>query len=124
MNGRLVSYARSAETDAFIPVTFEFDNTGNGILPGSYIEAFLLTSPLPKTLVVPISSLIEEQGVYSVFLQVDEEGYRKQEVKIGANNGAAVQILKGLTPGDKVVTQAAYQLKLASATSSLPTHHH
>ncbi|GHU58074.1 cation efflux system protein [Bacteroidia bacterium] len=124
LNGRLVSYARSAGTDAFIPVTFEFDNRGSAILPGGYIEAWLLTSPIPNTLSVPVSSLIEEQGIYSVFIQIDEEGYVKQEVKLGANNGAEVQIVGGLKPGDHVVTQAAYQLKLASATSALPTHHH
>ncbi|MDR1939109.1 MAG: efflux RND transporter periplasmic adaptor subunit [Tannerellaceae bacterium] len=124
LNGRLLSYAKSMDSNTFyIPVTFEFDNKG-AILPGGYVEAYLLTSPIPNTLAIPESALIEEQGVYSVFLQEDEDCYRKQAVTIGASNGAEVQILSGLQPGDVVVTEADYLLKLASATNALPAHHH
>ena len=124
LNGRLLSFARSMDTNTFyIPVTFEFDNKG-AILPGGYVEAYLLTSPIPEALAIPLSSLVEEQGVYSVFLQEDKDCYRKQTVTLGANNGSDVLILSGLKTGDVVVTQAAYHLKLASATNALPTHHH
>lgn len=58
------------------------------------------------------------------FIRLDEEGYKKQEVKLGANNGAEVQILSGLKPGDTVVTQGAYQVKLASASNAIPAHTH
>ena len=107
----------------YIPVTFEFDNRGE-IIPGGYVEACLYTSPVPDTISIPISSLIEEQGVYSVFLQEDEDCYRKQPVKIGANNGSSVLVAEGLKAGDIVVIKAAYHLKLASASNALPTHHH
>jgi RND family efflux transporter MFP subunit len=124
LNGRLLSYARSMDTGAFyIPVTFEFDNKGD-VLPGGYVEAYLFTTPLANTLSVPLSSLIEEQGVYSVFLQEDEDCYRKQTVSLGADNGSDVQILSGIKAGDVVVTEAAYHLKLASASNALPAHHH
>jgi multidrug efflux pump subunit AcrA (membrane-fusion protein) len=73
---------------------------------------------------VPLSALIEEQGVYSVFLQVDPDHYRKQEVGLGASNGAEVQILSGLQAGDVVVAEGAYHLKLAQASNVLPDHHH
>lgn len=124
LNGRLLSFAKSMDSDLFyIPVTFEFDNRGE-ILPGGYVEACLYTSPVPDTISIPISSLIEEQGVYSVFLQEDEDCYRKQPVKIGANNGSSVLVAEGLKAGDIVVIKAAYHLKLASASNALPTHHH
>ncbi|MDR2389608.1 MAG: efflux RND transporter periplasmic adaptor subunit [Tannerellaceae bacterium] len=124
LNGRLVSFARSTDNDAFyIPVTFEFDNPG-AILPGGYVEVYLLSLPRENTLAIPLSSLIEEQGVYSVFLREDKDCYRKQTVRPGADNGAEVEILSGLKAGEVVVTQGAYHLKLASATNALPTHHH
>ena len=68
--------------------------------------------------------LIEEQGVYSVFIRLDEEGYKKQWVTLGANNGSEVQILSGLKPGDEVVTRGAYQIKLSSASNAIPAHSH
>ena len=58
-----------------------------------------------------------------VYVQIDEEGYRKQEVALGANNGKEVQIIKGLHPGDRVVTQGAYQVKMASASGAIPHGH-
>ncbi|OAV74774.1 Macrolide-specific efflux protein macA precursor [Bacteroidales bacterium Barb7] len=108
-----------------MPVSFEFDNRG-GIVSGAYAEVFLLASPVPDVLSVPLSALTEEQGVYFVYIQLDEDCYRKQEVTTGADNGAEVRILSGLTAGDVVVTEAAYHLKLATASAAMPahTHHH
>ena len=62
-------------------------------------------------------------GIYYVYVQIDEEGYRKQEVALGANNGKEVQIIKGLHPGDRVVTKGAYQVKLAANSSIIPEGH-
>lgn len=67
---------------------------------------------------------VEEQGLYFVYLQLDEEGYKKQEVTLGASNGKKVQILTGLKAGDRVVTKGAYQVKLASASNAIPAHSH
>ena len=69
---------------------------------------------------VPVSALIEEQGVYSVFVRVHEEAYKKVPVTLGADNGSEVQILSGLNAGDEVVTVGAYQIKLASASNAIP----
>lgn len=124
LHGRLLSYGKASGTDSFyVPVTFEFDNKG-AVIPGSFVEIYLLTSPMENVISVPVSALIEEQGVYSVFIRLDEEGYKKQEVSLGANNGSEVQILSGLTPGDQVVTRGAYQIKLASASNAIPAHSH
>lgn len=124
LHGRILSYGKASDANSFyIPVTFEFDNKG-AIIPGSFVEIYLLTSPIEEVLSVPVSALIEEQGIYSVFIRLDEEGYQKREVKLGANNGSEVQILSGLKPGETVVTQGAYQIKLASASNAIPAHTH
>ena len=62
--------------------------------------------------------------MYFIYLQLDEEGYKKQEVTLGANDGKEVQILTGLKAGDRVVTKGAYQVKLASASNAIPAHSH
>lgn len=124
LHGRMLSFGKASDTNSFyIPVTFEFDNKG-AVIPGSFVEIYLLTSPMEEVLSVPVSALIEEQGIYSVFIRLDEEGYQKREVKLGANNGSEVQILSGLKPGENVVTQGAYQIKLASASNAIPAHTH
>lgn len=124
LHGRLLSYGKSSDANAFyIPVTFEFDNKG-AIIPGSFVEIYLLTAPMENVISVPTSALIEEQGIYSVFVKEHEEAYRKVSVTLGADNGKEVQILSGLKAGDEVVTEGAYQIKLASASNAIPAHTH
>ncbi len=124
LRGRLLSYGRASGGDSFfVPVTFEFDNKG-AILPGSFVEVYLLTKPLEQVISVPVESLIEEQGLYSVYVRLDADCYRKQTVTLGANNGKEVQILSGLQGGEAVVTKGAHQVKLASASNAIPAHSH
>ena len=123
LNGRLLSFGKTSnENSFFIPLSFEFDNKGE-VIPGSFVEVYLISSPIENTLSIPVSALTNEMGIHYVYVQIDEEGYRKQEVALGANNGKEVQIIKGLHPGDRVVTKGAYQVKMASASGAIPHGH-
>ena len=124
LNGKLLSYGKSAGAGSFyVPVTFSFDNKGD-IIPGSFVEIFLLSKQMEDAIVLPVEALTEEQGLYFIYIQNCEESYKKQEVKLGAGNGKEVQILSGVHPGDKVVVKGAYHVKLASASNALPAHSH
>lgn len=124
LNGRVLSYGKSTGNASFyLPVTFDFDNKGS-VVPGSFVEVFLIAAPMENVLTVPLSALTEDQGLYFVYIQLDEEGYKKQEVTLGANNGIDVQVLSGLKAGDRVVTKGAYQVKLASLSGAIPGHTH
>lgn len=123
LNGRLISYGRSANIqEYYLPVNFEFDNVGQ-IIPGSYVEVFLLSGDRQGVISVPFTSLTENQGMYFVYIQLDEEGYKQQEVTIGVSDGDRVEIISGLKDGDKVVSKGAYHVKLASASSAIPHGH-
>jgi RND family efflux transporter MFP subunit len=124
LGGKLLSFGKSSgDNSYYVPVTFECDNKGD-VLPGSFVEIYLLSSPMNQVISLPHAALTEEQGNYFVYLQVDDECYKKQEVTTGVDNGQRVQILSGIAPGDRVVTQGAYQVKLASASNVLPAHNH
>lgn len=124
LNGKILSFGKSISANSpFLPVTFEIDNTGN-LIPGSVAEVYLKTSPIPNALVVPTSSLMEEQGNFYVYVQTGGESFQKREVKIGAGDGINVQLLSGVAEGERVVTRGAYQIKLSSASGELPAHGH
>lgn len=124
MGGHVQSYGRSAETgNAFIPVTFEFNNTGD-VVQGSYADIYLITSTKHQCITVPVAALTEEQGLHYVYIQVDADGYRKQEVTLGLSDGERTEILTGLKGGEKVVVKGAIQVKLASASNAIPAHTH
>lgn len=124
LNGRLLSFGKSSGSQSFyVPVTFEFDNKVD-VLPGSFVEVYLLSSDMENVLSLPRTALTEEQGSFFVYLNVDEEGYRKQEVTLGADNGKNVQILSGLKAGDRVVVEGANQVRLAGISTAIPGHTH
>ncbi len=71
-------------------------------------------------LAIPAAAVHEDAGQAQVFVVVDPGGvgkesagtYRKTPVQLGRSFGSRVEVLSGLKPGQKVVTQGAYQLHL------------
>ena len=124
LHGKLIEYGKSLGSNNFyIPVTFEFDNTID-VLSGSFVEVFLLAASRADVISLPYSALTEEQGQYFVYKEIHDEHYERQSVQTGANDGSRVEIKSGLKPGDRVVTQGAIHVKLASASTSIPGHTH
>ncbi len=124
MNGRILSYGKSSDSNAsFIPVNFTFENKGN-FIPGTFADVFLKLKPYGDAKVIPVSALIEEQGLFYAYVQTAGESFVKRELTLGGTDGINIQVLKGLNFGDRVVTKGAYQIKLASATGVIPAHGH
>ncbi len=124
LNGKLISYGKSANNNAYyIPVNFEINNNGE-IIPGTFVEVFLKTNVMKDALVIPYSALIEEQGNYFAYVQTSGEGYQKRELTIGANDGMNVQVLAGIKEGERVVVKGGYQIKLATMSGKMPAHGH
>ena len=124
LNGKVLSYGKASGNGSYyVPVTFSFDNKVD-VVPGSFVEIYLMSKEQPNTLAIPVEALTEEQGLYFIYLQKCAESYKKQEVKLGASNGKEVEIVSGLHAGDRVVVKGAYHVKLASASNALPAHSH
>ena len=124
MNGRLLSVGRTADTQTgYVPVVFAFDNRA-GLVSGAYADVYLLLADRQEALSVPLSAVTEEQGVYSVYVQLDEDCYMKREVTLGQSNGERVLVRSGLQSGETVVTRAALQVKLAGSATVIPGHTH
>ncbi|MCF6154696.1 MAG: efflux RND transporter periplasmic adaptor subunit [Candidatus Brocadia sp.] len=114
LNGKLVSYGKSAENNAYyIPVNFEIDNNA-GIIPGSFVEAFIKTNIISDALVIPYSALIEEQENFFAYVQTSGEGFQKRELKIGANDGMNVQVLAGIKEGRKSCHERSLPNKISN----------
>ena len=124
MNGKLLSYGKSNDSNTlFIPVTFSFDNKGE-VVPGSLVDVYLKLQPFDGAIVIPVSALIEEQGIFYAYVQTAGESFVKRELKLGGSDGINIQVLAGLSEGERVVTKGAYQIKLATASGAIPLHGH
>ena len=73
LNGRLLSFGKTSDNNSFfVPVSFEFDNKGE-VIPGSFVEVYLISSPIENTLSIPVSALTNEMGFFYVYVQIDDE---------------------------------------------------
>lgn len=123
LGGRLISRGKAATTDDFfVPIIFEFNNQGN-IVAGSYAEVYLQGETRKGVLCVPNEAITEAQGLHFVYVQVEADAYRRQEVTLGTTDGRRTEILNGLKTGDKVVTRGATQVRLAANASVAPEGH-
>jgi RND family efflux transporter MFP subunit len=124
LQGKLLAKGSSvAENDHYIPVYFELTNDGS-LLEGAFVDVFLKTGKKDSVLLVPENAVTEEQGVHYVYVQVSGESYSKRAVIFGDSDGYNLQILKGLTVGERVVCEGIMLLKAASLIRGETAHGH
>lgn len=122
LNGKLLSYGRNTGSDNFmIPVNIQVNNTA-GFIPGSFVEVYLKTVSNTKVLTIPNSALMEEQGNYFVFVQLNPELFEKRLIIPGATDGVKTEILSGLGKNERIVSKGAILVKLAQASGALDPH--
>lgn len=61
---------------------------------------------------IPREAVLDHEGKKIVYVLRSGEAFERREVKVGDEYGATIAVLSGLQPGERVVTQGAYQLKL------------
>jgi RND family efflux transporter MFP subunit len=122
LQGAVVSYGKAATGGNFmIPVTLKIKNKGDFVV-GSFVDVFLKVRSHTDAITVPNSALMEDQGIYYVFVQVTPELFDKQVVRVGATDGLRTEIVSGLTEEQRVVSKGAILIKLAQATGKLDAH--
>lgn len=109
-------------TPGYIPIFFTLNNNGS-LVPGTYVEVYLLGAERPNVISVPLTALSEQQGKYFVYVRLDEEGYMKTPVTLGQRDGENVEIVSGLHPGDEVVTEGTTTVRLAESSNVVPEGH-
>lgn len=122
LNGKILSFGKSVSSDNYlIPISLQIENNGR-FINGGFIELYLKTLTNSKALTIPNSALLENQGNYFVYVQVNPEVFEKREIKIGKTNGFRTEILSGINLKERVVTIGAVLVKLAHATGNLDAH--
>lgn len=83
-------------------------NPDGKIQPGMLAYVFLQDSVDTPVLAVPKSSVIYDEKKNYVWVALPNNHFQRHTVQLGADNDNAVQILKGIEPGDAVVSSGAY----------------
>lgn len=122
LNGKVLSYGRNTNSDNYlIPVSIQIDNKGN-FISGGFVEMYLKTTANTQALTIPNEALMEEQGNYFVYVQINPELFEKREVFPGATDGLRTELIKGISMNDRIVTRGATLVKLSQASGALDAH--
>jgi HlyD family secretion protein len=79
--------------------------------PGSSAEVNIVAKTVPDTVVVPASSVIaEDNGSTTVVTVKRDNTVVSQKVQVGIQQGDKVQIVSGISAGEKVVSSGGYGL--------------
>jgi RND family efflux transporter MFP subunit len=107
-----------------VPVLYEVANPDGVLKIGAHGRVFVRTGEVAEGVVVPDSVLLEEDGRSIAYVQTEGELFERREVGTGPRTSDQVLILSGISPGERVVTGAAYQVRLASLSTAVPAHGH
>lgn len=125
LDGRLVSVGSTIDpASRTLPVLFELANPDLRLKIHQFVEVALLTGETVEGLVVPSTAILDEGGQPVVYVQADGESFVRRTVKTGIRDAGLVQILEGLATGERVVTEGAYQVRLASLGTPTAGHGH
>src|ERR1700686_356760 len=94
-----------------VEVWFEAKNPKHQLKPGTSVQLSLTAKTVKDALVVPAAAVISAPDGGSAVMVVGNDGRAHQKaVKLGIRQDDDVQILEGVTAGDKVVATGAYGL--------------
>jgi HlyD family secretion protein len=86
-------------------------NPGAKLKPGSSVQVSITARSVPDALTIPSVALLTGQdGTTSVMLAASDGHAHQKNVKVGIREGDSVQIVEGLSAGDRVVASGAYGL--------------
>ena len=107
-----------------LPLIYEVANPNGLVRVGSNARVAVRTGQRVMGVVIPASAILDEDGRPIAYVQPDGETFEKRELTLGGQEGDRVLVLGGIEPGDRVVTGAAYQVRLASLSTSVPAEGH
>lgn len=119
---RIADNSAVGSRPGYLPLYFRFNNNG-AVVSGSSAEVYLIGSPRKDVITVPVASLTEQQGQLFVFVQLDEDCFKKVPVTAGQSNGQFVEITSGMKEGERVVTEGTTFVRLAETSGVVPEGH-
>jgi cobalt-zinc-cadmium efflux system membrane fusion protein len=123
--GKLISLGLEVDTTTrTVPLIYEMENRDSQLRIGQMVTLHVETSNAQAALAVPDSALVEEGGWFVAYVQLSGETFEKRELRLGIRDGEWVQVLSGLSAGERVVTRGAYAIRLSTATGAIPAHGH
>jgi cobalt-zinc-cadmium efflux system membrane fusion protein len=92
------------------------DNPGEKLKRDMYCTVTVTAGSIPNAIAVPDSSVLRDDNNQPfVYLSIDANQFGRRDVEIGQSQNGQTQILKGISPGEKVVADGSLFLQFANS---------
>jgi membrane fusion protein, heavy metal efflux system len=109
-SGRVILINSVVDPDTrTVKVRTEVANPDGRLKPDMFANVQIVTALNRTAISIPQSAVLNDEGKTIVFV-ADGNGYKKRQVQAGIQNNDRVEIVDGLTAGDKVVVKGNYLL--------------
>lgn len=125
LDGRKVAFGGIIDpVSRTVPLIFEFDNPDQRLRAGMFANVRIFTGETASGPVAPASAIYDDGGQEVVYVLLDGEHFLRRPVRLGVREGDWVQVLSGVSVGERVVSHGAYLLRLASSSPTEAGHGH
>ena len=109
-SGRVILISSVVDPDTrTVKVRTEVSNPDGRLKPDMFANVEIVTASRSTAISVPLAAVLDDGGKSVVFV-ADGNGYKKREVTLGLKSEDRVEIVQGLSAGDKVVIKGNYLL--------------
>lgn len=98
-------------TTGTVKLRATFPNAAQNLFPNQFVNIKLRVDTLQNTAIIPSSAIQRGAPGTFVYLVKPDSTVTAQPVTLGANDGERVAVIKGLEPGQMIVTDGADRLK-------------
>jgi RND family efflux transporter MFP subunit len=110
--GKVSRFAQSLDLQTRTMETeIDFENTSEKLLPGMYAETVLQLSDRKDVLVVPMEAVTQNAGEARILVVNGQNVVEERKVKLGAQGKSRVEVLSGLTEGDRIIVGSQSQFR-------------
>ena len=97
-----------------LPVDFSVANPDGSLKVGMLADGRLLVGESVSGTAVPTAAIQDEDGLPVVYVKLGGEAFQRRVVQLGPSDGTWTIVVSGVAAGEQVVTEGAYQVRLAS----------
>ncbi len=123
--GRLVNIASIVDPQTrTLSVVYEMPNPEGLFRAGMFANVYLETRTATNVVALPEKAIVKDSGRSTAYVLIDGENFQRRELELGVRDNGFVEVKSGVAAGERVVTQGAYAIKLASLSPASFGHGH
>ncbi len=94
-------------------------NNDRKLKPEMFAEMEIPTSKSANALIVPAEAVVKDAKENYLFIAINDSTFQKKEVVLGSSQGEFIEIKKGVSKGERIVSKGTFVLKSEMKKESL-----